>query len=512
MKIGRNDRCPCGSGLKYKKCHGNPISSAVPDSNKTANRQYSTLKQHKWEGKKLVPPLSQIPNLHTLSWINDRLPELLWAALLIGQLPRDAALSVFRSVADYIRAGPESTRVGDITHSGLAALPPGDLEDFLNAVVPQPAMSALTPLCLFKSLPARDVWCNFLSNVTEVRGYDTLAPSIAVNLFHQSQEATDCRWLRVIALAAAGQLVLPHDMTETAEEILNYPHRGDMRKVRPTIRSMEGAFATAIPTDSKWPSKFWNQCMSETRCAPLADAEAEAPKPATSDSILKAAFAALVEHAHATQTTTDVDARHDSVFGIGLYSLSIARELLRFGNPSSILARPALRTIVECYVTLAYLLKKDSAELWMSYRAYGAGQAKLSLLKLKESDSVPGSINSEVLEQLANEDRWQEFVPIDVGHWDKSDLRKMSEEAGVKPVYDRLYGWNSTFAHGHWCAIRDSVFVTCANPLHRLHRIPRAEAKHLPDVMQDACETVDLILEHISHTYPTFEFRTTQRS
>ena len=21
-KIGRNERCPCGSGLKYKKCHG----------------------------------------------------------------------------------------------------------------------------------------------------------------------------------------------------------------------------------------------------------------------------------------------------------------------------------------------------------------------------------------------------------------------------------------------------------------------------------------------------------
>jgi uncharacterized protein YecA (UPF0149 family) len=21
-KVGRNDKCPCGSGLKYKKCHG----------------------------------------------------------------------------------------------------------------------------------------------------------------------------------------------------------------------------------------------------------------------------------------------------------------------------------------------------------------------------------------------------------------------------------------------------------------------------------------------------------
>jgi hypothetical protein len=25
-KPGRNDKCPCGSGKKYKKCHGNVVS------------------------------------------------------------------------------------------------------------------------------------------------------------------------------------------------------------------------------------------------------------------------------------------------------------------------------------------------------------------------------------------------------------------------------------------------------------------------------------------------------
>jgi uncharacterized protein YecA (UPF0149 family) len=24
-KTGRNERCPCGSGLKYKRCHGQPV-------------------------------------------------------------------------------------------------------------------------------------------------------------------------------------------------------------------------------------------------------------------------------------------------------------------------------------------------------------------------------------------------------------------------------------------------------------------------------------------------------
>src|SRR5207245_10832906 len=37
-KIGRNDPCPCGSGKKYKKCHGagGPPSSAGGDSNRPA--------------------------------------------------------------------------------------------------------------------------------------------------------------------------------------------------------------------------------------------------------------------------------------------------------------------------------------------------------------------------------------------------------------------------------------------------------------------------------------------
>lgn len=30
QKIGRNDRCPCGSGNKYKRCHGNPASDVPP--------------------------------------------------------------------------------------------------------------------------------------------------------------------------------------------------------------------------------------------------------------------------------------------------------------------------------------------------------------------------------------------------------------------------------------------------------------------------------------------------
>lgn len=88
----------------------------------------------------------------------------------------------------------------------------------------------------------------------------------------------------------------------------------------------------------------------------------------------------------------------------------------------------------------------------------------------------------------------------------------MSEDAGVKDFYDRYYAWRyyawtSTFSHGHWGALRDTVFDTCGNPLHRLHRIPRATPRPLPDVVPDAALCLDRILEAVSQCYPDFPSR-----
>jgi hypothetical protein len=47
-----------------------------------------------------------------------------------------------------------------------------------------------------------------------------------------------------------------------------------------------------------------------------------------------------------------------------------------------------LRTVLECYVTLAYLMKKNDEALWRSFRVYGAGQGKLAFLKIDESEEL----------------------------------------------------------------------------------------------------------------------------
>ena len=217
----------------------------------------------------------------------------------------------------------------------------------------------------------------------------------------------------------------------------------------------------------------------------------------------------LVERTYETRTTSHVDARHDTAFGMGLYCLGLLQEVFRLGNCNAISARLSLRTIVECYITLSYLAKKDNADLWLTHRIHGAGRTKLAFLKLDRSDDVPNYVDVQTLEELANEDRWQELQDIDLSHWDCTDLRKMSEEVGVKDIYDRFYDWPSAFTHGNWCAIRDAVFDTCGNPLHRYHRIPRQSIRALPDVIPDACQLVDKVLGVVSQLYPAFPHRVT---
>ena len=453
---------------------------------------HTTIKQHRQEGKALTPPLASLPKLKPSSWINERLPEMLWAALLVSGLPRSEALDTFRILANYVSQFRGIHPMHDVTHTGLSMIEPEALEQLLRVIVATAAhKEALTPLLLLKDLPARDRWAQVLDATASEYDWKRLMKAVALTLDHQSQEATDCRWVRLMCMVSTGKVVMP---PEPVKEIALYPNYGDMRKVRPSIRAAEIAFSLE-GEDRHWSERFWSQCLSDTACFPLQFDKPLSPITGTTSNRIKEVLSSLVKHCIQTRKSSLVDARHETVFGVGLYCLAILQELLRVGASQSITGRVALRTIIEGLITLAYLTSKDDPELWRSYRVFGAGQAKLAYLKLEEMEEELSYVDIETLKLLANEDIWEEFLPIELGHWQKQDTRKLSELAGVKDDYDRYFGWTSTFVHAHWGAVRDSVYDTCGNPLHRLHRIPRESARSLPDVLPDACICVDKVLE-----------------
>lgn len=462
---------------------------------------------HTRVGKQLLPPFAKMEGKVAFSsWTNERMPEMLWAVVVRAIDGQDFAISQFWRIINFVKTHERSEELSDLTHTGISKIDAELRAELIACITYHPAIvEALTILRLFSNLPAATDWMTFIPKHDP--DIELLMTAVGQNLWHQSQEATDCRWLRLMAQLATGRLRVPREM---AEQLNGYPGIGDQRSVRPIIRAAEMAPASMDPTDTTWADSFWLDAWNNTSCLVLNNETVVHP---VAEPITRAAISDLLgvlkEHWQGTHSTTSVDARHDSVFGIALYALRLVSELLGIGVGTGILGRLGLRTLLEAYVSLHYLLYKDDDALWKKWRAYGAGQAKLNALRFDTDMEPPKFINIEWMEQIAGEDIWEEFLTIELGSWSGLDLRKLSEHSGCKDQYDTHYSWTSGYVHGTWGPIREASFTTCGNPLHRMHRYP--DQKSLPDTITDAVDLANRILDDLEVAYPGFPHRISEQ-
>jgi hypothetical protein len=361
-------------------------------------------------------------------------------------------------------------------------------------------------LLLLDSLPGISRWRAVIGVDPSEQDWQTLAAAVVETLDHQSEKSTDVRWLKYVLKIVLGKMFFAPKMRERVEEIFAFPSKGDMRTVRPSIRAGEMMLRRNPP--SAWIEGYWAELLNKTECF---DSSGEfdyfnvAVPTLAHDAILDARHQ-LAQRFRAVMSTTRTDAKLDTAFGFVLYALSILEEIAAPPLSQLITGRIGLRSIAEVVITFSYLLRKNDATLWTAYRNFGSGQAKLAFLKLEQaSGDIPEFVDQETLFQIANEDSWQEFVTLDFGHWANKNLRDLAIDSGTKDTYDRYYDWTSTFAHAHWCAVRDTNFVTCHNALHRLHRIPRPYHRILPTVVPDAIELVNVTFSLLEETFPTME-------
>jgi len=470
-----------------------------------SGKNRTPLSGHTHIGKELKPPFARLEETRKValsSWANERLPEMIWAALIRVSVEQDYALSEFRRILSFIGQHDQKELLYDLTLTGISKLDEPLREELISCIVSSPISSACLPvLKLFKSLPSYDSWDKLLPSTAP--NIEILMDAVGATLWHQSQEATDCRWLRVVAQVITGKFHIPREM---AEQWLKYPNEGDQRSVRPSIRASEMQTNPLNPPDMTWPNKFWDEAWENTPCFILdIPRKAQCDSPSVTRQMITDMFSVLEQHWENTHTTTSIDAKHDAVFGMAFYSLRVLDEMLGIGISENILGRLGLRTILEAHINLRYLLSKDDVDLWKKWRVYGAGQAKLNALKFDIDIEAPRHIDMDSVERIAGEDVWEEFLTINIGSWSGIDLRKISEKVGLKPTYDKHYSWVSGYSHAGWAQVRETCFQTCGNPLHRLHRYP--ERNVLPDVIYDSVKLVDEVLSDLDRAYPGFTER-----
>jgi hypothetical protein len=489
------------------------------------NGKLSTpLAGHSRVGKALIPPMMTLPGVSFQSWANQRLPEMLWACLTVTVLPRAAALSAFREIAAVgmkyrDESGVAKAKGWSLNQSALPSQPVEIIECIVKTVIRHPlGYAALRPLLLLESLPGKDIWRAMLAATPADDDWRTLGDSVLKTFDHQSQEATDVRWLSLLFKIGLGELRFPESLREEWHELVEYPNRGEMASVRPFIRSTEMSFSMGLDGDEKqseWPEAFWKECLDRTQCLPMPPMPPAKVDRSQHDfdafaTQLKDVRDALIDHWACTLATSGVDAKHDAVFGFGLFALSCLLEILAVPNGFGITGRVLLRTLAECRISFAYLVHCGDDAMWEKFRKYGSGQAKLALLKFEETaGEKPRFVMKATLEALANEDFYQEYVQMDLGHWCGKDLRKLAEDSGTKGDYDRFYGWPSGFVHGQWGALRDTNLTNCMNPLHRFHRVPLPSHRLMEDSAPDAMGLVNSMLDDINFAYPGFASRLT---
>ena len=318
---------------------------------KKVAKSYTPLEGHKRKKKELIPPFAAIEKLKPSSWIDDRLPEFIWCALLLTRLGREDGLEIIRLVANRNQDIRDEVSSPDVALTSISEMPDKRRASILDTIFEHPdAKVALRPLLFFHSLPFKAEWESKISAEPEEEDWHYLKIAVAHSLDHQSQIATDCRWARILMKVASGQLRL--GSKEDVNNILHYPVEGDMTLVRPYIRSTELAFTTAMESKLDWPISFWEQCYTDTDCEGIVtnSPDHRARKGTTREKVnevRKQLVACFNENVKDTKNYP----KKDAIFGIAAYALAIVFELLYLGNSSSIIGRLALRTLAYCYIT-----------------------------------------------------------------------------------------------------------------------------------------------------------------
>ncbi|MFA6265357.1 MAG: DUF5677 domain-containing protein [Pseudolabrys sp.] len=488
---------------------------------KFRDRNISSLESHPREGKTLKNPFSVIrPQMTPRSWVNECIPNILWACVLAAALDRPHYLRLFRTVAINIRANIPRHSDLFISHNFLSKFSEAEFDiAFCDVLADPEATDALRALLLVDCLPDRALWSSRLAPPDDSH-WQTLGHAVGGCFDHQSQSATDIRWIKLMFFIITGRMMFPSEMAVFLENLRLYPDRGDMRSVRPMIRAAEiglrtvefgeeilGDKKTTIELPPPHQEAFWSEMQGKTQCLPNGEMQSpERADPAVTRALLDVSEG-LAEHFHSTTQHTGLDARHDACFGLLFYALNLVTDISVSYSHTGSIGRSTLRTIVECFITLSYLVKKDDPALWLKYRDHGNGQTKLSLLKNLSAESVPRFIDLELLESLANEDKWLEFHDINFGAWAEKNLRVMATEAGIKDVYDAYYDLCSGYTHGQWSAVRDASFITCFNPLHRFHRIPRPVNFGMKSIIHDGLVLLNRMTDEVVKLYPGFTSR-----
>lgn len=474
-----------------------------PANQSSTHRGRTPLTKLVRDGSTLKSPWDKLaPMMEFQSWRDDRLPAMLWAVLVRSQTDQPTAIDCFRNVSLWWRKFDFPKEVDTASsHVSLVNLEESQKFDFINTVVKSlPSAEILRPLLLITNLPDYQAWKLCIPETPILSDWRVLQAAIYDSYDHQSQSATDIRWLRVMSHLYAGRLKLGNQ--EEVEKYEKYPEFGDQRAVRPSIRATEGALSQMLTHSEKpWAAEFWAFVWNKTKVIPaeLEDNTEELPDGQAIDRLRL-----LLNHMREQYTLSKTSAfspKHESSFGLTISAIQIALEVSEKTLHQSVLGLYGLRQVLESYIYLAFLAQKSDYD-WGRYAEYGYGQAKLISLKWEKIPESERLFDGKAIELFANEEKWEEFRDIELKSWTKHNLRQLSEYGNTKDLYDKHYDIISSIVHANWLGVAFTAYQYDANPLHRFCKVPREKPIRFRSILPASLDMAERMVEITLNLFP----------
>jgi len=319
---------------------------------------------------------------------------------------------------------------------------------------------------------------------------------------------------------AAGELRIPKGTPfDNLDAIFDYPDTEDSTALASLVRATLTVPTQVLQGESPWCSYFWRHGYDVSVCE--FHEEPDVGPPAEDDTLITDLLRvgsdfrlAVVKEVTADWTRARIDLSaplKSEVLG-ALLARQVRFATAVAGSPdlwAVDVGRIVLRCMVDTHITLAWLIRQGTNESYNAFVEYGLGQEKLLLEHLRSRLDETDLFTAQLKERIHGMKQWidaqlmTELLPVNVGAWSGKNTRDMAEEAGCKDIYDLSYSPHSAVLHGAWNAIARTNLRFCANPLHRLHRVP--SFREPPLLLESMIQAVEVLRSTLTEWRAAFD-------
>ena len=438
---------------------------------------HSKLSDHKFKKGKFVTPFNEIMTSLSKndSWCFGRLPEYIWIGLILNAYGRKVGLEKIYYIIRKLNS--IEPKIAAPRLSEIVSMKPDKqkkLYEYILTIVEKKILSPLTLILKYSNHPT------FAKSFgqPDVKISDRIKPLDEVlrkSLNHQSDFSTDIRFIALYYMCMTGKV---HMMKSQIDNLIQYPyleHSDErMRIIRPLIRSSE-LMILCMEKKAEWYlNTFWKEISIMTECKLYSvDFREETAK---TDLYMEQLHEVFIYLSELLCKVNPLDDKMLVLFGMAGYSYKRLLEVVDHKLFNSISGRGAVRSLIENYIMMKYLVSiEDKHEnIWSDYQFYGIGQYKLIVARFREQekDLKDSHVDYKYMELLVNEFVNEESIDMDTNYFDKQNIRKKAEVVGEKELYGLYYDYDSAYEHGLWGAIRESSLIKCNNPAHYYHCVP----------------------------------------